>query len=60
MKVKRFGVSLEEDLLKSLDNLVKIHQFPNRSQAIRYLINKNLTEEKWNTNVFVAGAIVLV
>jgi CopG family nickel-responsive transcriptional regulator len=60
MKVKRFGVSLEEDLLKSLDNLVKIHQFPNRSQAIRYLINKNLTEEKWNMNVFVAGAIVLV
>ncbi len=60
MKVKRFGVSLEEDLLKSLDNLVKTHQFPNRSQAIRYLINKNLTEEKWNTNVFVAGAIVLV
>jgi CopG family nickel-responsive transcriptional regulator len=60
MKVKRFGVSLEEDLLKSLDNLVKIHQFPNRSQAIRYLINKNLIEEKWNTNVFVAGAIVLV
>jgi len=42
MKVKRFGVSLEEDLLESLDELVKEQKFPNRSQAIRFLIKKNL------------------
>lgn len=60
MKVKRFGVSLEEDLLNSLDELVKKNQFPNRSQAVRFLIKKILVEEKWEGNKEVAGAIVLV
>ena len=60
MKVKRFGVSLEEDLLESLDKLVQQQKFPNRSQAIRFLIKKNLVEEKWEGNKLVAGAIVLV
>lgn len=60
MKVKRFGVSLEEDLLNSLDELVERHQFPNRSQAIRFLIKKNIVEDKWESNDEVAGAVVLV
>ncbi|MBU2651428.1 MAG: nickel-responsive transcriptional regulator NikR [Bacteroidetes bacterium] len=60
MQVKRFGVSLEEELLQRLDLLVANHQFPNRSQAIRFLINKNIVEEKWDANEEVAGAIVLV
>lgn len=60
MQVKRFGVSLEDDLLKELDNLVKKHGFPNRSQAIRFLIKKSLVEEKWEGNQEVAGAIVIV
>ena len=59
MKVKRFGVSLEEDLLESLDSLVEEQKFPNRSQAIRFLIKKNIVEEKWTDNKVVAGAIVL-
>lgn len=58
--VKRFGVSLEEDLLKELDKLVVENHFPNRSQAIRFLIKKNIVEEKWQDNKVVAGAIVLV
>lgn len=60
MKIKRFGVSLEEDLLKELDNLVKTHKFPNRSQAIRFLIRKNLVEEAWEKNKEVNGAIILI
>ncbi|MBE9481314.1 MAG: nickel-responsive transcriptional regulator NikR [Bacteroidetes bacterium] len=60
MQVKRFGVSLEEDLLNSLDELVKNNRFPNRSQAIRFLIKKNLVEDKWEGNEQVAGVIVLV
>jgi len=60
MQVKRFGVSLEEELLDVLDNLVKDHHFPNRSQAIRHLIKKSIVEEKWEGNEEVAGAIVLV
>lgn len=60
MPVKRFGVSLEQEMLEKLDELVKEHQFPNRSQAIRFLINRHQVEEKWTGNEEVAGAIVLV
>jgi CopG family transcriptional regulator, nickel-responsive regulator len=60
MPVSRFGVSLDEDLLKALDGFVEKNQFSNRSQAIRYLIEKNLVEEKWKCDNIVAGAIVLV
>ncbi len=60
MQVKRFGVSLEEDLYSELDRLVLKYQFPNRSQAIRYLIKKYSVEDEWEENQEVAGAIVLV
>lgn len=59
-QVKRFGVSLEDELLKELDRLVKKQQFPNRSQAIRYLIKKYSVEDEWLEDKDVAGAIVLV
>ena len=60
MSVSRFGVSLDEKLLKALDEFVADNQFSNRSQAIRHLIEKNLTEEKWKCDNIVAGAVVLV
>ena len=60
MAVSRFGVSLEEELLTELDQFVADNQFANRSQAIRYLIEKNITEEKWKCGNIVAGAVVLV
>ncbi|OQX75509.1 MAG: nickel-responsive transcriptional regulator NikR [Bacteroidetes bacterium 4484_276] len=60
MALKRFGVSLEENLLCELDELVTNQKFPNRSQAIRFLISKEKVTEKWNGNEEVAGAIVLV
>jgi len=60
MSVARFGVSLEEDLLKTLDDFVIENNYPNRSQAIRALIEKNLVEKKWLCNHVVAGAVVMV
>jgi CopG family transcriptional regulator, nickel-responsive regulator len=60
MQVKRFGVSLEEGLLTELDRLVKKNNFPNRSQAIRFLIKKYSVENEWEGNQHVAGAIVFV
>jgi CopG family transcriptional regulator, nickel-responsive regulator len=60
MPVSRFGVSLEEDLLKALDAFVLENKLPNRSQGIRHLIEKNLVEKKWLCNNIVAGAIVLL
>ena len=59
-KIKRFGVSLEEELFKDLDALVRRHKFPNRSQAIRFLIRKNLTEEAYEDNKEVSGAVVII
>ncbi|MGC9323470.1 MAG: nickel-responsive transcriptional regulator NikR [Desulfomonilia bacterium] len=60
MKVSRFGVSLEDDLLKKLDNLVSRHRFPNRSQAIRHLVRNALVEQAWTDDKEVAGVIVLI
>ena len=60
MKVKRFGVSLDESILAELDHFVNLRKFPNRSQAIRYLISNYLVEEKVDENKIVAGSIVLV
>ena len=59
MAVSRFGVSLETDLLTALDEYVLSNKFPNRSQGIRHLIEKNLVESKWKCNHIVAGGIVL-
>ena len=60
MPVSRVGVSLEEDMLKVLDAFVKENHYPNRSQAIRKLIEKNLVEKKWKNNSVVAGAIIML
>ncbi|MFP4059568.1 MAG: nickel-responsive transcriptional regulator NikR [Bacteroidota bacterium] len=60
MSIKRFGVSLEAEVLEELDLFVHENKFPNRSQAIRFLIEKNIVEKKWRCNNTVAGAIVLV
>lgn len=60
MQVKRFGVSLPEDILNELDKLVLKQKFPNRSQAIRHLIKGTLVSEKIDLNKTVAGAIVIV
>ena len=50
MSLKRFGVSLEDNLLESLDQYVNENGFANRSQAIRFLIEKNVAERKWQCN----------
>jgi CopG family nickel-responsive transcriptional regulator len=60
MSLARFGVSLDEDILKSLNEFVIENKLPNRSQAIRHLVEKNLVEKKWQCNQIVAGAIVLL
>ncbi len=60
MTLKRFGVSLEDDLLKILDDYVLQNGFANRSQAIRFLVEKNVVEQKWQCNHVVAGAIIIM
>ncbi len=60
MPVTRFGVSLDENLLVALDEYVRENNFANRSQAIRFLVEKNLVEKKWRCGNVVAGAIALL
>jgi len=59
-EIKRFGVSLEKDLFNELDAIVRKHKFPNRSQAIRFLIRKNMAEEAYEENKEVSGAVVMI
>ena len=60
MSLKRFGVSLEEDVLDALDGFVKENGFANRSQAIRFLVEKNVAEKKWQCDRVVAGTIIIM
>lgn len=45
MALKRFGVSLESELLDELDRYTVENGFANRSRAVRALIEKYVTEE---------------
>jgi CopG family nickel-responsive transcriptional regulator len=56
----RFSVSLDREIMKELDNYVVSNNFPNRSQAIRNLIEKYAVDQKWQCDNQVAGAIVIV
>jgi CopG family transcriptional regulator, nickel-responsive regulator len=60
MTLKRFGVSLEDHLLRDLDYLVSTENLPNRSRAIGYLVKKNTVEQKWQSDEVVAGAVVVI
>ena len=60
MSVVRFGVSIEKELMEALDSFVSENGFSNRSQGIRFLIEKNIVEKKWLCNKHVAGAVVLL
>ena len=60
MALKRFGVSLEEDILEALDEFVKDNGFANRSQALRFFVEKNVAEKKWQCGNVVAGTIVVM
>lgn len=56
----RIGVSLDEDVLRELDELVQAQHFPNRSQAIRHLVVNRLVDTGWDKNETVSGAIILL
>ena len=59
-KLVRFGVSLEDTLLKKFDSLIKQKKYTNRSEAIRDLIREELVKKEWTENKEVTGAITLV
>ena len=59
--IKRFGVSIESNLIDKFDKYIKSKNYTNRSEALRNLIRKELVEEEWlKLDKNAAGAIVMV
>ena len=57
--VYRFGISLEQSLIKAFDKHIAARNYKNRSEAIRDLIREDLVQKKWTEGGLVAGAIVM-
>ena len=58
--LKRFSISLENNLLSSFDRYIKAQSYNNRSEAIRDLIRKALVKQEWVSDSKVMGVITLV
>jgi len=54
-KLVRFGVSMDERLLKTLDKVVEQRGYPTRSEAIRDLVRTEQVREAWQKG---KGAVV--
>ncbi len=60
-KITRFGVSIEPDLLKKFDKMIKKEGYENRSEAIRDLIRAGLIDEKSkNPDENVIGTLTMI
>ena len=60
MSLVRFGVSLEGELLKKFDSLIKTKGYLNRSEAFRDLIRQDLVNKQWKAGGEVAGTVTLI
>lgn len=59
--LRRFSISLEENLLDTFDDYIKSHRYNNRSEAIRDLIRKAFIKKEWEeADNMVMGVISLV
>jgi len=56
----RFGVSIDEELLDAFDVLCQRRGYATRSEAIRDLIRKELTEDQWGEKGVCGGTLTLV
>lgn len=59
--LERFSISMKGDLLRQLDNLVKVKGYTNRSQAISDMVKGSIVEHQGQqTEREIAGSITLV
>ena len=59
-KLVRFGVSLDDRLLKEFDRHIQRRGYTNRSEALRDLIRNNLVGQEWDENKATIGTITFV
>lgn len=59
-KLVRFGVSLDQGLLKRFDQLIKERDYTCRSEAFRDLIRQELVQKQWRGGEEISGAITLI
>lgn len=59
-EIKRFGVSIDENLLEEFDELVEGKGYGSRSEAIRDLIREELIKKEWSEDEEVVGVITLL
>lgn len=58
--LKRFSISLEEDLLEDFDAFISQRRYENRSEAIRDLIRSSFIKDEWQADKDVMGVITVV
>lgn len=56
----RFGISLEQGLLRKFDEHIRDKKYTSRSEAIRDLLREDLVRKAWREDSKVAGAITLI
>jgi CopG family nickel-responsive transcriptional regulator len=59
-ELMRFGMSLERDLLRQFDALIKKEGYTNRSEAIRDLIRERFAKKEWECDRTVVGVVAIV
>ena len=59
--LKRFSISLEDDLLEKFDSIIEKEGYDNRSEAIRDLIRDMLVHREWlEGEKETAGVVIIV
>lgn len=59
-RLVRFGVSMEEELLRRFDEVIASKGYGNRSEAIRDLIRNAILEEEWKETEGRAMAVLVI
>ncbi|MCS7198501.1 MAG: nickel-responsive transcriptional regulator NikR [Candidatus Bipolaricaulota bacterium] len=56
----RFGIAVDEELLRKFDKLTVARGYANRSEALRDLMRDALVQQQWQANEEVVGVITLL
>jgi CopG family nickel-responsive transcriptional regulator len=59
-RLVRFGVAMEEELLTRFDDLIERRRYPNRSEAIRDLVRRQLDDYAWETGGRIVATVTLI